>query len=314
MAPLEKEPGTYFFWSDWLGTEVKGCTYAAKGLWMDLLANMADETPQGVITGDLESLAEVLGFTGPMAAAWANLYGELIVELESKGVFSRGIDVDEDLPEDAIVNRRMYRKWSERVGISEARSRAARVRWDREKGVPEGRVSMAEIRAELADAECKSDAKPCKGDANGMQAAGAEVVRRRGVAKSAPIFSDAKTCLSPTQPNPTNPNPTQPRGEKGAPAAIGESLGDVQAIDAKSLYHRIIKATRDEGLRARWWNHAVNAFRDRKQLAALDDHVRYLETKGGGISNPSRYLVKRVLASARELKVVVKDVPKGGES
>lgn len=314
-AVRDKGRGTYFFWSDWRGSEVSGLTYAAKGLWIDLLAAMADKTPQGVISGDLESLAVALGFPGPMATAWVQTYQHLIVELESKGVFSRGCDVDEDLEPDAIVNRRMYRERMKSQDVSEARSRAARIRWDREKVPAEGRVSMDEVRREIALAECKTDAKLCKGDAKSMQNGIDDRPENKGDSSILGVLHDAKTCYTPTQPTPTQPNQPQPMGVQGEciPESVGTTLAVLKPLSGKVVYERLCRATGDLGARATWWNEVVHCFRKARQLGVLDEHLQYIEAHGSGIRKPSNYMVKRVLASARELGIKVPDVPGEGQ-
>lgn len=299
------------YWSDWLGRDPKVLTYGAKGLWIDMLAVMGNRTPQGVISGNLESLAESLGYVGPMARAWVSEYKHLIEELEQKGIFSRGREVSDELEPDAIVSRRMYRDRDRSAEISEARSRAARIRWDGVKGAPEERVSLDEVRAEIASAECKSDAKPYKVDANGMQSkiAGSRV--DIGDSEISSMQNDAKTCYSPAQAlAQAQPTPTKPiGGAGGAAVAIGDCLTMVQPLTGKVVYDRLIAVTRDRGARARWWNDVVNAFRKAGHLVALDEHLLYIEEHGAGIRKPSPYMVKRVLASARELRVVVPELP-----
>lgn len=81
-------------------------------------------------------------------------------------------------------------------------------------------------------------------------------------------------------------------------------------LTGKDIYDRLCKATRDRGARATWWNQVVHAFRRSGQLHVLDDHLQYVESeRGGGIQAPSRYMVKRVLASARELSIKVPELP-----
>lgn len=312
-AARDKDRGTFFFWSDWLGSEVQGLTYAAKGLWMDMLAKMAVKTPQGVISGNLESLAEALGYTGPMARAWVTEYKHLIEELESKDVFSRGGDIDEDLNPDDIVNRRMYRERDRAQDISEARSRAARIRWDAVKGTSEGGVSMAEICAQAASLECKSDAKPCKADAKAMQSKIDDRPENKGDSEIFPMQKDAKTCYSPAQPNPTQPNQPKPRGVQGGIVSVGQALATHVPLDGKVVYERLIAVTGDRKLRARWWNDMVHVFRKAGHLAVLDDHLLYVEGESGsGIKAPSKFLVSRVLKSARDLGIDVRKLPEDG--
>jgi len=312
-APRDKSRGTFFFWADWRGSEVQGLTYAAKGLWIDLLAAMAEKTPQGVISGDLESLAEALGYPGPMARAWVTEYKHLIEELESKGVFSRGAAIDDDLEPDSIVNRRMYRERLKVQDISEARSRAARIRWNGEKGAPEGGVTMAEIRAEVAAVECKTHAKLCKGDANGMQSKNEDSPENKGDSQVPAMQNNANECYpsptKPTQPQPTQPNPRGVQG--GGVVSIADCLTSLQPLTGKEIFDRFLVATGDRKARAKWWNAVVNAFRLAGQLPVLDDHLQYFETNGDGIKKPSAYMVSRVLKSARDLRITVPELPEG---
>ncbi len=320
MAESEREKGasrkgTYFYWSDWSGREPKALTYAAKGLWIDMLAVMATNTPQGVIAGDLESLAATLGYAGPMAGAWAREYGHLIDELESKGVFSRGQDIDDDLDPYAIVNRRMYRDRERVQDISETRRQAALARWDRKRAASDAGISVDEVRAELGIGACKIDAKPCKADANGMQTKNPDVVKNKEVRAEFGVQIDAKPCTTPAQPNPTQPNPNPEEHARG-PLSIGQCLPLVAPLTGKEIYDRLVAVTGDrKKSRTRWWNDVVNAFKRSALLHVLDDHLHYFEGESGeGIRSPSRLMAKRVLASAREFDVTVPELPKETQS
>lgn len=310
----EKRRGSYFFWDAWRGSEVAGLTYDAKGLWIDMLAVMADRTPQGVIAGDLEALAEALGFAGPMARAWATSYGHLVQELESKRVFSRGEDVDDDLEPGCIVNRRMYREWCKAEGISANRSRAASIRWERAKGLDQSeddRAILEKIDAEIAAATCKGDAKRCKSDANAMQTKSEERRENKGDSQESDGGDACKNMLIPTQPNPTQPNPN-PGGAGGA-VQIGTAVGLVEPPSGKFVFAAIVELSGDRrGPRAEWWNGVVNAFRRARLLGVLMEQVELARRKRGDLAEPSRYLAKRVLGCAREHGVVVPDLPKGG--
>lgn len=309
-APRDKSRGTFFFWADWRGSEVQGLTYAAKGLWIDLLATMAEKTPQGVISGNLESLAEALGYPGPMARAWVAEYKHLIEELEAKEVFSRGSAVDDDLDPDSIVNRRMYRERLKVQDISEARSRAARIRWSGGKGTSEGGVSMDEIRAEVAAVECKTHARLCKGDANVMQSKIDDSPENKGDSEFSAMQNDAKTCYTPAQPNPAQPTQPKPRAVQGGIVSIGQALATHEPLTGKQVYERLLEVTRDRGARSKWLNDVVNVFRKAGHLAVLDDHLLHFEGESGkGITQPSRLMAKRILQSARELGVEVPRLP-----
>ena len=311
----EKRRGSYFFWDAWRGSEVSGLTYAAKGLWIDMLAVMADKTPQGVIAGDLEALAEAMGFAGPMAHAWATTYSHLIEELETKRVFSRGEDVDDDLDSDCIVNRRMYREWCKAEGISADRRRAASIRWERAKGLDQSdadRAILEKIDAEIARDACKTHASGCKTDAKRMQRESEERRENKGDSEESGGGGACKNMLIPTQPYPTQPNPN-PGGAGGA-VQIAEAIGLLEPLNGRSVFGAIIELTGDRrGARAKWWNSVVNAFRKKRLLGALMEQVEFTRRKRSELSQPSRYLVKRVLGCAREHDVLVPDLP-GGEA
>ena len=77
-----------WFWSDWLSDPaVRLCSYAARGLWMDMLAIAAGHEPVGyvAVSGrplDATALARMTGGA-------ASEVEELLAELERNGVFSR---------------------------------------------------------------------------------------------------------------------------------------------------------------------------------------------------------------------------------
>lgn len=91
--------------ADWLAdTNLSMCSFAAKGLWMDMLCRMFNATTRGVLTGDMEPLSRSLGTT-------VDELKPLIEELEKERVFSRGFECGNGLPNDVIVSRRMYREF-----------------------------------------------------------------------------------------------------------------------------------------------------------------------------------------------------------
>lgn len=318
MADAEREKaspkknGTYFYWSDWSGKEPKGLTYAAKGLWMDMLAKMAERTPQGVLSGDLESLAVVLGFAGRMARAWVEEYAPLVDEMEAAGVFSRGRDIDEGLDPDAIVSRKMYRERDRSQEKSEKCRQAANTRWEKVRGAETGRVSMDEIRVEMAVAVCESDANRCESHAKAMRTEIDDSPENKSDSEISGMQIDANLCLSPAQPNPTQPTQTKPRGVQGGIVSMRDALAAHVPLDGKQVYVRLLAVTGDRRARAKWWNDVVHAFRKAGHLHVLDDHLLYVEGESGtGIKHPSRFLVSRVLESVRELGIRVPELPEG---
>jgi len=308
-----KKNGTYFYWSDWSGKEPKGLTYAAKGLWIDMLAVMGNRTPQGVVSGDLESLAVALGYAGPMARVWAQTYAPLVDELEAAGVFSRGRDIDDDLDPDDIVSRRLYRERDRSQEKSEKCRQSALARWSKAKGTETDRVSMDEIRAEVAISECESDANamrmPCESDANAMRTKNDDSHENKGDSEISGMRNDANLCLSPAQPNPS-PTQPKPRGVQGGVVSIKHALATHEPLTGKQVYERLVEVTGDRKARAKWLNDVVNVFRKAGHLAVLDDHLLYFEGESGkGITQPSRLMAKKILQSARELSIEVPRLP-----
>lgn len=72
-----------FFWADWLSdTNLRRCSPAARGLWMDMLCVAAQGEPAGYVTLDAQAIGRIGGIGAAQAAA-------LVGELEQAGVFSR---------------------------------------------------------------------------------------------------------------------------------------------------------------------------------------------------------------------------------
>lgn len=77
-----------FFWSDWLSDPgIRASSYAARGLWMDMLCIAATADPAGylVLNGRPLETADIARLTGGIPSE----VGPLLEELERNGVFSR---------------------------------------------------------------------------------------------------------------------------------------------------------------------------------------------------------------------------------
>lgn len=115
----KRKPWGKWYWLDWRGdARLRRCSYAARGLWVDLLSLMGGECDREgylIMEGKTlppEELAQLLGGS-------ARDVGRLIAELEDKRVFSRVGDeglpddlkviVASDLPVGTIFSRRMVR-------------------------------------------------------------------------------------------------------------------------------------------------------------------------------------------------------------
>lgn len=101
VTEKEREPWSKFFWSDWRSDPgLKVSSFAAKGLWMDLLSIMADAEPHGhlVVAGVAPGIAELAQLLGKPKREIA----KLLNELEAREVYSR-------TPDGIIYSRRMVR-------------------------------------------------------------------------------------------------------------------------------------------------------------------------------------------------------------
>lgn len=146
--------GLYWFWDAWMADPgLMRTSFAAQGLWINMLAHAWFQDPRGVLPGDLLELARVMGCKNNTVKAFAADIEPLIVELEANSVFSRGKAVNDSLPENAIVNRRMWREWQEEMGRVEQARNAANIGWMKRKG---GMLNDAQG---YADRECSSDAQ-----------------------------------------------------------------------------------------------------------------------------------------------------------
>lgn len=102
-----------FWWQDWqLDPGLRASSYAAKGLWMDMLALMHTMQEPGVLRVD-DQPVDLAKMTRMLGAADARTVARLVAELETNGVFSRD-------PDGAILSRRIRRDTDRSRRMSEA--------------------------------------------------------------------------------------------------------------------------------------------------------------------------------------------------
>lgn len=118
-------PAQQWYWDDWFSAfDVRLCSLAARGLWIDMLGIMYKAEIRGTLTIngrqiDSKTLAKIVGDT------MANT-DEYLKELENQDVFSR-------LEDNTIICRRMFRESGRKDQISKIRSLAGKkgadMRW-----------------------------------------------------------------------------------------------------------------------------------------------------------------------------------------
>ena len=98
----DRRPADLWFWSDWLSSvDVRSCSLAAQGLWINMLSIMSRADRKGFlsINGKPMTSKELAKFVG----VYNDEVDRLLIELEYYNVFSR----DED---GTIYNRRMVKE------------------------------------------------------------------------------------------------------------------------------------------------------------------------------------------------------------
>lgn len=111
----DKEPYLDLYTGDWMKDQaVSRCSPATRGIWMDLLCAMHDDSRSGLLSGTADQLARL----GRCSAA------ELALALTDLQI-TRTADVTERNGLITVINRRMYRKAQER---EKSRLRTAKCR------------------------------------------------------------------------------------------------------------------------------------------------------------------------------------------
>ena len=111
-------PAQQWYWDDWFSAfDVRACSYAARGIWIDILGIMFKAEIRGTLTingkqVDNKTLAKVTGGDEIEVA-------KLLNELEENNVFSR-------LNDKTIICRRMFKESKRKEQISKIRSKAGK--------------------------------------------------------------------------------------------------------------------------------------------------------------------------------------------
>jgi hypothetical protein len=130
----DRRPADLWFWSDWFASfDVRACSLAAQGLWINMLGIMSRSDKKGFLSINgkplsSKDLAKIVG-------APPNEVEALLVELEYYEVFSR-------LEDGTIFNRRMKKERELGNARAEAGRKGALSRWQTDgKGIarPDGK-------------------------------------------------------------------------------------------------------------------------------------------------------------------------------
>lgn len=304
----ETKSGFYFFVATWLGSEVQKCSDGAKGFWVDCLCHMYQMEPRGVLPGDPAGLAAAFGIEQELAESWFQMKFDRLLELEDRGVFSRGADVCPSLEADAIVNRRMYRDYVRAYGRRAKAQNAANARWGR-------------------------DAKRClgraAGDAHGHAQRDGDSLERKQVTKAkgclADAADDAQQMPFPTLPYPNLTKPAETRSSertrRSRATRVGETMGSIFGPD---IVTRIQAVTRDGDSWKSWWESVVSAFDAAGRIGEVEEAVKRAQDATnpairaakdiGEIKQPGRWLASHLLRVAREAGIRVPNMPKGARN
>lgn len=297
--PGEKTPGDYFFWGDWeTDTALKSCDYAAQGFWMDCLCKMRDQAKPFMLPGDMDALAGLFGMPKAARKAWGDAVQPLLDELEAHGVFTRGREIDERLPDDAIVCRRFFREWVAEFKRSEDGRAAAKIRW--QNRTPKASQGRKRAPNPSASSDATPYAKGMRNDATphteGMRQDSPETDDGQGFTKDSVCDPHARSMPIPnlTQPSLTKNNPQTPgdlsasRGPS-SPTPIASTIPNIfqfpvqavrqpQAPSEVETYSAILSTiTGDPSFRKPGWEANIECVLGvpelRAQLDALMDHV-----------------------------------------
>jgi hypothetical protein len=112
----DSRPADLWYWNDWFSSfDVRACSLAARGLWVDMLGIMRSAEIKGTLTINGKQIGS--GELAKLVGAREEEIIPLLKELEDHNVFSR-------LDDGTIINRRLYREGE----LSRKRAEAGRLR------------------------------------------------------------------------------------------------------------------------------------------------------------------------------------------
>jgi hypothetical protein len=135
----DRRPADLWFWSDWFSSfDVRSCSLAAQGLWVNMLGIMSRAEVKGTLTVNGKPLTSK--DLAKIVSAFPDEVERLLIELEYYEVFSR-------LEDGTVINRRMYKASL----LSKKRAEAGRLGGAKPKQNDETRESKREATLECVN-------------------------------------------------------------------------------------------------------------------------------------------------------------------
>lgn len=272
----------YDAWSSDNG--LRRCSFAAKGLWMDMLAIMWNEPLRGSMPGSPSAVAALV-------RAEVDEIKPLLHELKKAGVFSVAKDVAAHWPEvpaGYIVNRRMFRTH---------RTLRARAAAGRAGGLASGAARSKE--------QVGLKQKPSKDQPHTRQKTSANI-------REYEAADEAK------------PKQKRNGGGAEVSEILGEVLPDLgrrgdPVLLRRNVAERACRVHRANSAQIAWWSQSIDllALDDvlefEQRLAHAEESQRGTRPDKGALANPGGYLVNQLYVIARSAGVRVETCPRSAE-
>lgn len=272
----------YDAWSSDNG--LRRCSFAAKGLWMDMLAIMWNEPLRGSMPGSPGAVAALV-------RAEVDEIKPLLHELKKAGVFSVAKDVAAHWPEvpaGYIVNRRMFRTHrtlraraaaGRAGGLASAAARSKEIKGLKQKSSKEQPQTTIKAPANMGDRQNGSEAKT-------------KQKRTGGSAQVSEILGEVLPGL----------------GRHGDPVLLRRNVAE-----------RACRVHCANSAQIAWWAQSIDllALDDvlefEQRLAHAEESQRGTRPDKGALANPGGYLVNQLYVIARAAGVRVATCPRSAE-
>ncbi len=316
---MKKRPGYYWFPNDCLGDEgYRTLSYAARGLWRDMLDVMHFSVPRGVLPGNLDALIKRLGAPADVRISLSRVVDTLLREMEEAGVFARGATMPGNLEPDAIVNRRMYREWLRAQSGRTQRVNAARARWGKTR-MRNHAEPMRGTCGEHPGTHAKTDAETNAGNIRGTSDVTNVNSTDSRVSSDAEPMRDTMrdtmrepmrgACITPTHTLRSLNTDQRSKERSGVSttkrSARETSIESVGSVIDRTIIDRLVRATGDASFRKAAWTSHIAAAIERNGIQAIWDLIDHVEkdsdprlaaARGESlITSPARYVASEIM-------------------